>query len=96
MRNQDTVCTHPFINTPHAGKSVTSAIYPSTAYHYINDDELQYPGFYSTYNQKRLGEIVAQLEEGEWGLAFNSGMSAITTTILALVKEGDHIIFFNE
>jgi cystathionine beta-lyase len=96
MKKQDTLCIHPVDNNGNDSKSVTSAIYPSTAYYYMEEDELTYPGFFSTYNQKRLGEIVAKLERGVWGLAFSSGMAAITTTILSLIKEGDHVIFFNE
>jgi cystathionine beta-lyase len=96
MKKLDTICTHPLADYAISESGVTSAVYPSTAYNYLDSEELLYPGFFSTYNQKRLGEIVARLEDGVWGLAFNSGMAAITTTILSLTKEGDHIIFFNE
>ena len=96
MRNQETDCIHPIVDPKNSESGVTSAIYTSTAYNYQNSEGLLYPGFFSTYNQKRLGEIVAKLEGGKWGLAFNSGMAAISTTILSLTKEGDHIIFFNE
>ncbi|MGH2566675.1 MAG: PLP-dependent transferase [Ginsengibacter sp.] len=54
---------------------------------------MQYPGFYSTYNQKRLGQITANLEQGSWGMVFSSGMSAITTSILSFLQHNGHIIF---
>ena len=38
-----------------------------------------------------LEESLAVLENGKWGLAFSSGMAA-TTTILMLLKRGDHVV----
>jgi len=96
MRKQETICTHPSPGTQNHESAATSAIFPAVAYNYLNAEQLLYPGFFTTYNQKRLGEIVAELEGGELGLVFNSGMAAISTTILSLVKAGDHILFFNE
>src|SRR5690606_10224890 len=55
--------------------------------------DLEYPGFYSTYNQKRLGLVMAKLEHGQWGMVFSSGMAAISTAIFSFVQQGDHIIF---
>ena len=92
MRNLDTLCVHPISEDENFGGSVTSVIFPSAAYNYL-DGELQYPGFYSTYNQKRLGQIMASLEHGKWGMVFSSGMAAISTSILSFVQHSDHIIF---
>ncbi len=39
---------------------------------------------------------LADLEGAEAGIVFASGMSAITTTILALVQSGDHIVFTDD
>src|SRR6266487_3672163 len=38
-----------------------------------------------------LEECLASLEEGPYGLAFSSGMAA-TTTVLMLLRKGDHVI----
>lgn len=38
-----------------------------------------------------LEECLASLEEGRFGLAFSSGMAA-TTTVLMLLRKGDHVI----
>lgn len=92
MKNPDTLCVHPINDDDKLKGSVTSAIFPSAAYNYL-DGGLQYPGFYSTYNQKRLGQVMANLEQGEWGMVFSSGMAAITTSILSFVQHNDHIIF---
>lgn len=43
-------------------------------------------------NRDALAEIVSFLEAGEKSLIFSSGMGAITTTIMALLGPGDHII----
>ena len=92
MKNTDTLCVHAINEDDNFKGSVTTVIFPSAAYNYL-DGELQYPGFYSTYNQKRLGQIMASLEHGEWGMVFSSGMAAITTSILSFVQHNDHIIF---
>lgn len=39
-----------------------------------------------------LENRIATLENGEAGLAFSSGMAAISATLFALVKSGDHIL----
>jgi methionine-gamma-lyase len=42
-----------------------------------------------------LAEIMSGIEEGEAALAYSSGMGAISLSILAQVKAGDHIIAAN-
>ncbi len=39
-----------------------------------------------------LEEAVAELEGGEEGIAFASGMAAISAVMIALVKSGDHVL----
>lgn len=89
----ETKCIHPL----HEGKTnngaVTASIYPAVAYDYLDAKTLQYPGFYSTYNQERLGAIICSLEQGDWGMVFSSGMAAISTAILSFISHGDHIVF---
>jgi methionine-gamma-lyase len=43
-------------------------------------------------NADAVSEIIAAADGGEQALVFASGMAAITSSILALVKSGDHII----
>lgn len=93
MKKLETLCVHPVEETEISGASATTLIAPSTAYRYLNDECLQYPGFYSTFNQTRLGSIITSLEKGVWGTAFSSGMAAITTAILAFASQHDHVIF---
>lgn len=70
---------------------VVTPIYPSAAYDYETD--VLYPRYYNTPNQKAVVEKLAALENGEDGLVFSSGMAAIMTSIFAMMKAGDHILF---
>ena len=93
MKKFETLCVHPLGDEANMLGAATAAILPSAAYDYLDSDELQYPGFYSTYNQKRVGQIIANLEAGEWGIAFSSGMAGISTAILSFAQQNDHVIF---
>src|SRR3989304_501428 len=58
------------------------------------------PGVEGEYVYSRTGNptraalerAVAALEEAEHGLAFASGVGAVTTLILGLLREGDHVV----
>lgn len=93
MKNFETLCVHPLKDKKNDKGAVTSAIYPAIAYDYLDEKKLQYPGFYSTYNQESLGQIICNLEQGQWGMIFSSGMAAISNAILSFVKQGEHIVF---
>lgn len=47
---------------------------------------------FSSPNREVLAELVSFLEEGEKSLIFASGMGAITTTLLTLLKPGDEVM----
>jgi cystathionine gamma-lyase len=46
----------------------------------------------SNPTRSALERSLAALEEGRYGLAFASGMAAITTTVLGLLRKGDHVL----
>jgi cystathionine beta-lyase/cystathionine gamma-synthase len=51
--------------------------------------------FYTRYGNPTFTVVenaIAELEGADAGLVFSSGMAAITTSILSLVKAGDHIV----
>ncbi|WP_018151870.1 trans-sulfuration enzyme family protein [Leeia oryzae] len=55
----------------------------------------RHTGFYTRYGNpvhQRVVSILARLEETETALLTGSGMGAISTAVLALVKAGDHVI----
>jgi cystathionine beta-lyase/cystathionine gamma-synthase len=70
---------------------LVTPIYSSSAYGY--DSEVFYPRYYNTPNQKAVAEKMADLENGEDALVFSSGMAAIMTSLLAMVRTGDHVLF---
>jgi cystathionine gamma-synthase len=45
--------------------------------------------------RKALQDCLAELENGQWGLAFASGMAA-TDTVLRLLSNGDHVVAGND
>jgi cystathionine beta-lyase/cystathionine gamma-synthase len=70
---------------------IVNPIYHSTAYDY--EKEVLYPRYFNTPNQKAVVEKIAALENAEDGLIFSSGMAAIMTSLFAMLKSGDHILF---
>ncbi len=73
---------------------VVNPIYTSAAYDY--ETEVRYPRYFNTPNQNAVVEKMAALENGQDGLLFSSGMAAIMTSLFAMVKQGDHILFQND
>jgi cystathionine beta-lyase/cystathionine gamma-synthase len=63
------------------------AVPPGTAYH-----DIRYIRLNSTPSQEYLHDKLAELEGGEAAVATASGMAAITTTLLSLLRAGDHLI----
>jgi cystathionine gamma-synthase len=60
------------------------------------DPEREEYGRYGNPTVRELERRVAGLEQAEDGVAFASGMTAITTAILSLVKAGEHIVLFRD
>ena len=74
------------------GASSISICQASTFHQNDIDDEQKYT--YSRFGnptREALEEAIASLEKGRYGLAFSSGMAAITAVLLAFSK-GDHIV----
>jgi methionine-gamma-lyase len=82
--------------------AVSVPIYKTTIFTFANADEAalvhsyQKEGYFygrlGNPTQDALEKAVAELEEAEDALAFASGMGAIATTVLSLIKSGDHIV----
>ena len=47
-------------------------------------------------NSKKLGRLVAELENAEAGLACSSGMGALSVALLSLLEQGGHIVASND
>ena len=89
---KDTKCVHSGTYADSITKGIGTPIYPSSSYEYLDLEENVYPRYYNTPNQKAIIEKLCALENAEDGLFFSSGMAAISTTIFALLKQGDHIV----
>jgi len=96
ITNDLTRCVHPVESDNLMNGAATAPVFPAISYRYLDGGQLNYPGFYSTYNQERLAGIIARLEGAAYGLIFGSGMAAITTSILSFLQSGDHIVFLRE
>jgi cystathionine gamma-synthase len=53
-------------------------------------------GRYGNPTCRAVEEKMAALEGTEDALLFSSGMAALTTTVLAFVKQGSHVVFFRD
>ena len=82
-------------------KSKATPIYQTSAFTFNDLDELE--GFYQgegnylysrvgNPNTDELGQSVAALEHAPDGVASSSGLSAILAGVLAVAKNGDHIV----
>ena len=87
-----TRCVHAGSHTDVPTEGTAAPIYPATAYGFLDGDERCYPRYFNTPNQRRVAEKVAALEGTESGVLFGSGMAAISTTLFAFLKPGDHVL----
>ncbi|MBP2832869.1 PLP-dependent transferase [Aquimarina sp. U1-2] len=88
----NTICTHLGEIKDEQFKGAVSPIYLSTSYAFEDVDAKRYPRYFNTPNQEALCKKIAALEKGEASLIFGSGMAAISTTLFAFLKKGDHIV----
>lgn len=86
-------CTHIGEVKDEQFKGAVSPLYMSSSYEYENVDVKRYPRYFNTPNQEFLAKKLAALEKTESALVFGSGMAAISTTLMALLKAGDHAVF---
>lgn len=84
---KETLCVH----AGQTEETVNTPIFNSTATDYIKKPYI-YPRKQNVPNQQVVIQKVAALEKAEDGLIFSSGMAAITTAILAIVRHGDHVV----
>lgn len=88
----NTICTHSGEVEDKQFKGAVSPLYMSTSYAFEDVDQKRYPRYFNTPNQQGLAQKMAALEHGEEGLIFSSGMSAVSTSLLAFLQKGDHVV----
>lgn len=106
MKGISTRSVHAGEGRDHYADSLTTPIVQTATYVFKNSRDIkdytskkkerfEY-GRYGNPTEKVAQNRLADLEGAEDCLVFSSGMSAITTTILALVKTGDHLIITDD
>lgn len=91
----NTICTHIGEVEDKQFKGAISPLFMTNSYAYENVDVLRYPRYFNTPNQEALCKKIAALEKTEAGLIFGSGMAAVSTTLLAFLNKGDHVVVQN-
>ncbi|MEN1786406.1 MAG: PLP-dependent aspartate aminotransferase family protein [Bacteroidota bacterium] len=89
----NTICTHVGAVKDETYKGAVSPIYMSSSYAFLDVEEKRYPRYFNTPNQQALSQKIAALEHTESAMIFGSGMAAISHTIMALLRAGDHVVF---
>lgn len=96
IKGIDTICVHQGDVEDKLYKGAVSPMYLSTAYAYQESDDNAYPRYFNTPNQFHLAQKIARLEHAEAGLIFGSGMAAISSAMLSVLKPGDHVVIQNQ
>ncbi len=94
-KNIDTKVIHSGELIPRIFGAVTMPIFQSSTYEYesqINYHSIKYLRLNNTPNHEVLNKKIAALENGESALVSGSGMAAISSTLLAFLKSGDHLL----
>ena len=95
MKNRkgiNTICTHVGEVKDERYKGAISPLYMATSYAFDNIDQKRYPRYFNTPNQQELTKKIAALEHTEDAMIFGSGMAAISHTLMAFLRAGDHIV----
>ena len=87
-----TICTHVGEVKDEQFQGAVSPMYLSSSYAFMDVDVKRYPRYFNTPNQEALCKKIAALEDTEGALIFGSGMAAVSTTLLAFLNQGDHIV----
>jgi len=88
----NTLCTHYGELEDTQFKGAVSPLYMATSYAFTDVEIKRYPRYFNTPNQLALSKKIAALEHTEAALIFGSGMAAVSTSLLAFLKQGDHVL----
>ncbi|MFS4455566.1 trans-sulfuration enzyme family protein [Maribacter sp. 2304DJ31-5] len=88
----NTICTHVGQLEDKQYKGAVSPLYMSSSYAFDDVAVKRYPRYFNTPNQEGLSKKIAALEHAESALIFGSGMAAVSTSLMAFLRAGDHVI----
>ncbi len=92
---KDTQCVHSGIDSSLTGGGVNTPVFTSSAFEYMDSEEVVYPRYFNTPNQTAVERKMCALEGAEGAVLFSSGMAAISTTLLTLLDPGDHMVMMD-
>ena len=94
-RRIETKLVHEGEPRPRIAGAVSMPIFQSATFEYGGEEgyhEIRYLRLNNTPNHLVLHEKLAGLENGEAALVTGSGMAAISTSLLAVLSSGDHVL----
>ncbi|MHC5023079.1 MAG: trans-sulfuration enzyme family protein [Planctomycetota bacterium] len=93
-----TAVVHAGEPRPRVGGAVTMPIFQTSTYLYEGETDyhsIRYVRLNNSPNHLVLHEKLAALEEAEAAVVTSSGMAAITTALLAVLRAGDHLLMID-
>lgn len=91
---KNTKCVHTGTVHDSLTKGANTPVYTSTSNGFSDDTRnLYYPRYLNMPNHKAVAEKICALEGGEDAIIVSSGMAAISSAMMALLKTGDHVLF---
>jgi cystathionine beta-lyase/cystathionine gamma-synthase len=95
----ETVAVHGAARSEHKSGPLATPIFQTSTFEVTDSDEqvrvTTGDQFYTRYGNPThtvVEESIAKLEGADAALLFGSGMAAITTAVLALIRAGDHVV----
>lgn len=88
----NTLCVHAGDLEDQQFKGAISPLFMSTSYPFEGVEVKRYPRYFNTPNQVALAKKMAALEHGEASLIFGSGMAAVSSSLFAFLRSGDHVV----
>ncbi len=92
----ETRCVHVGEGIDLITRGINTPIFSSTSHEYLDTEDVAYPRYFNTVNQRVIEEKLSELEGAENSIIFSSGMAAISTVLLSFLEAGDHIILQDE
>ena len=95
MLRLETKAVHSGEPRPGIGRAVSLPIFQSSTFEYRGEtryDDILYLRLNNSPNHRAVSAKIAELEGGEAAMVTASGMAAITTTLLTVLKPGTHLL----
>lgn len=96
MMHIGTKCIHSGGYPDTQTKGINTPVFTSSSHGYLDTEDRLYQRYFNTPNQEAVVKKLCALEGAEDGIVFSSGMAAISTTLLALLRSGDHAVVQDE